>query len=358
MSLDNRTYQLIDLYFKGTLSPEEHAEFELKMQHPETKKEIEEHLLILNNLKFLGERQKLQRKLDVIHSEVRSTIDETSGSTWVRPKTWQKYLPVYSTAAAIAFICVIAFIYTRRFESLQKEDYRDLRNEVEQIKRSQDALAEDLSESKAKIPQGKYTGTGFLISPKGYLTTSYHVIKEADSIVVENKKFGRMKAMIVHSDPKRDVSILRINDTKFKLKNIPYTIVKDDAKIGEEVYTLGFPRNDIVFGEGSISALSGYKQNPLAYQISIPLNPGNSGGPLINHNGDVIGMISGLQTASAGTAFAVKGTQLLETIHAQPLDTLNAAIKLPKQNLIRYKSRVQQIDEWQNYIFVVRVYHD
>jgi S1-C subfamily serine protease len=155
----------------------------------------------------------------------------------------------------------------------------------------------DIAESKEKaapapIP-ANYMGTGFLISPNGYLATSHHVIKDADSIYIENKRFGSFKVSVLVSDPAKDVSILKIEIELFKpLTSLPYTILDSESSLGEEVFTLGFPREDIVFGEGSISASTGYKQDSAAYQISVPVNPGNSGGPLFNSKGDVVGIIS------------------------------------------------------------------
>src|SRR5690606_40165367 len=107
---------------------------------------------------------------------------------------------------------------------------------------------------------------------------------------------------------------------------LSYMISSAEANLGEEVFTLGFPREDIVFGEGSISALSGYRQNPNAYQVSVPVNPGNSGGPLFNDRGDLVGIISGIQTETMGAAFAIKCSELPSVIDSQNTDSLSSPL--------------------------------
>jgi S1-C subfamily serine protease len=130
-----------------------------------------------------------------------------------------------------------------------------------------------------------------------------------------------------------------------------------EANLGEDVFTLGFPREDIVFGEGSISATTGYQQNPNSYQVSVPVNPGNSGGPLFNAKGDLVGIISGAQTETSGAAFAIKSSVLLDVIKNIQTDSLQSPLNLPRQNSLRYLSKVDQVKKWKEYVFVVQVYN-
>jgi S1-C subfamily serine protease len=138
---------------------------------------------------------------------------------------------------------------------------------------------------------------------------------------------------------------------------LPYLISDKEAELGEGVYTLGYPRQDVVFGEGSISAQSGYLQNPNAYQISVPVNPGNSGGPLFNAQGNLVGMISGLQTQTYGTAFATKSSTLRHLIDEWEAPPHEKKIILPTRNSLKNLSRVEQVKRWKNFVFVVEVYN-
>ena len=244
--------------------------------------------------------------------------------------------------------------------SEQTTIFRELRRNVEQIKKSQSRIIADIAQDKQPAPPGRYAGSGFLVSSDGYVVTSYHVVKGADSVFIENENFGRFKTSVVLSDAANDVSILKIDSAQsFKnVRALPYLINSLEANLGEDVFTLGFPREDIVFGEGSISAASGYQQNPNSYQVSVPVNPGNSGGPLFNAKGDLVGIISGIQTETSGAAFAIKSSVLLDVIKTMQADTLQDRITLPRQNSLRYLSKVDQVKKWKEYVFMVRVYNN
>src|SRR5690606_15300240 len=161
----------------------------------------------------------------------------------------------------------------------------------------------------------RFSGTGFAISPDGYIVTSSHVIQGADSILIENKAGLKYKVTEVHRNTDYDLTILKVEDPSFAgFGKLPYTFKKSSSDLGERVYTLGFPREDIVFGEGSLSSASGFEGDTTSYQISIPLNPGNSGGPLLDDKGNVIGVINGKQAGQEGAAFAEKSSYLLQMV--------------------------------------------
>nr|MBK9652889.1 trypsin-like peptidase domain-containing protein [Bacteroidota bacterium] len=125
--------------------------------------------------------------------------------------------------------------------------------------------------------------------------------------------------------------------------------------MGQTVFTLGYPRADLVFGEGSISALTGYNDDTASYQISVPLNPGNSGGPLFDQYGNIVGIISGKQSRTDAAAFAIKSNYVLEMINKVEPGALNFQVsKKYRVNLARM-GRVQQIETLKPYIFEVRV---
>jgi S1-C subfamily serine protease len=266
-----------------------------------------------------------------------------------------------SVAASVAVVAVVStLLVIKSMETRQTAYYKELRRNVAQIQQSQKQIIADLAESKDNaIMPGRYSGTGFLVSANGYVATSYHVVKESDSVSIENEMYGRLKATVVYSDALNDISILRIITPGFKVKKpLPFTVRSKEADLGEYVYTLGFPREDIVFGEGSVSASTGFRQDPDAYQVSVPVNPGNSGGPLLNNGGDLIGIVSGVQTETAGAAFAIKSSRLLDLAALEAIDTLSVPLTFPKVNTIRNVSRVQQVKKWKEFVFMVRVYKD
>ncbi len=348
--MEKELNELIDLYVKGQLSPEERKELEEKVRQSETfRKIVEDHVELVDAMVEYGRHMELKKSLEKIHSETSASIKPAEK----KPVLLMKYWPHTAVAASVAIVSIVGTILiTNSMNSAQEAQFKELRGNVNQIAKTQKILEKDIAETKKKGKgfQGNYTGTCFLISKNGYLVTSYHVVKGADSVNIENEKFGTIKANVLYNDPANDVSILKIDTA---LWSLPFTIEKAEANLAEGVYTLGFPREDVVFGEGSISALTGYKQNPNSYQVSVPVNPGNSGGPLLNNKGDLVGMISGLQTETSGAAFAIKSSVLLDIVAG---DSLKKTITLPKQNSIKNASRVGQVRQWKDYVFMVRVF--
>jgi S1-C subfamily serine protease len=164
---------------------------------------------------------------------------------------------------------------------------------------------------------------------------------------------------LAYGNPETDIAFLlpteQLSSTPF---TVPFAIRSQDANLGETVYTLGYPREDIVYGEGAVSAATGYEQNENSYQISIPVNPGNSGGPMIDGQGSVVGIINGVQTETRSAAFAVKSRVLWDEIkNAQNDSTLTVPMKISNQNQLTNLSRVNQIKKWKDFVFVVKVYH-
>lgn len=361
MNLDQNDLDLLDQYHKGLLTTAEIRHlFDRAERDPEFGKEVRQYLELMGAIKLHHHRTELKGQLDVIHNSLQNETE--AKPTDSRSQVWMfnRYWKLTAVAASIVVVSVVGTLLLT--QSLNKErtaEYRELRRNVEQIRKSQRQIMADLREAKdGELRPGKYSGTGFLISSAGYLATSYHVIRESDSVIAENETYGRLKAKIVYSDPSNDIAILQIV-SKFKLKtSLPFTISGREADLGENVYTLGYPREDIVFGEGSISASSGFQRNQNAYQISVPVNPGNSGGPLLNAQGDLIGMVSGLQTETMGTAFAIKSTTLLTAMKSDAIDTLSTRIILPKVNTLKNSNRVQQIKRWKDLVFMIDVYKE
>jgi S1-C subfamily serine protease len=365
MKHEHDILDLLDRYAKGSLTPEELVALEDRMKHDaDFRKKALEHAGIVDALRFYGQRKEIRESLDAIHQEVILDPEVTATVAPVKSLSsgnGKRYWPAVGIAASVALISILGTLFmTQSLENKQTAYYKELRRNVEQIQKSQNLIMADMAESKAPASPrpGKYTGTGFLISANGYVATSHHVIKGADSVYIENEKFGLLKTSVAYSDPANDVAILRIENKDFSpVRNVPYTISGDEADLGEDVFTLGFPREDVVFGEGSVSAVTGYRQDSNAYQVSVPVNPGNSGGPLLNEKGELIGIISGIQTETSGAAFAIKSTVLLDAIQHVTPDTLNKPLLLPKQNYLKNLRRVQRVAKCKEFVFMVRVYN-
>ncbi|MGI9138731.1 MAG: S1C family serine protease, partial [Sediminibacterium sp.] len=221
-----------------------------------------------------------------------------------------------------------------------------------------------LNEVKTKVPENAKLisgGSGFLIDTKGYIITNAHVLK-GDGAIVINSKGQELKATIIYTDINNDLALLKIEDKDYKQpKAIPYVIRRKISDLGEEVFTLGFPRNDndIVYGKGYLSAQTGYEGDSSSYQIQISANPGNSGAPIFNATGELIGVISTRQKLAEGVTFAVKSTEILEVVNALKLNekTKDINIKLQKYSNGTNKNRKSQLDNLKNFMYSIRSFN-
>lgn len=208
------------------------------------------------------------------------------------------------------------------------------------------------------------SGSGFFITHSGLIATNAHVIEGAKTIDVSlSNEVGNFtyKARIVLNDSKNDVALIQIDDEKFKgLSSLPYGI-SEKADIGEKAFTIGYPLNDIMgtnykVNDGIISAKSGINDDVRYYQISVPLQPGNSGGPLFNKDGNVIGITSAkLSSKAVGTLienvnYAIKSTYLSSLINMMP----NATSPPPSTQLVG-KELQEQVKILKNYVCIIQV---
>ena len=171
------------------------------------------------------------------------------------------------------------------------------------------------------------TGTCFAISSNGLIATNYHVINEAKTlkIIGVNGIFSKKySAKIVASDKNNDLALLKIDDYSFStLGNIPYVVKSKTIDVGSEVIVLGYPLTasmgeEIKLTSGIISAKSGFQGDITSYQTTAPVQPGNSGAPLFDKNGNLIGIINAKHTNAENAGYAIKSSYLLNLIESLP----------------------------------------
>jgi serine protease Do len=144
-------------------------------------------------------------------------------------------------------------------------------------------------------------GSGFIVSPDGIILTNAHVVRDADEVTVKLQDRREYRAKVLGSDPKTDVAVLKID-----AKNLPIVKIGDPngSKVGQWVVAIGSPYGfDNTVTSGIISAKSRSLPNenytPFI-QTDVPVNPGNSGGPLFNLQGEVIGINSMIYSQTGG----------------------------------------------------------
>ena len=361
--LEYRAYEQIERYLNGEMAAEEKQAFEaLLSTDVRLSEQVREHRHMLDTMKKLGKRRTLRQQLQNIHSEMEAeTMATVMPNGW--KVFWNKHKQTVAVAASVSMLSVFGTLWSvqqlRTPVQQQTARYVELRREVERLKKTQTAIINGINDASKPAPRAAaFSGTGFAISSDGYLVTSSHVVEGADSIMIENKSGLKYKVTEVYRDEIHDLSILKISDPAFSnFGKLPYTFKTSESDLGEKVFTLGYPREDIVFGEGSLSSSSGFEGDTTSYQISIPLNPGNSGGPLLDDKGNLIGVISGKQAGQEGAAFAVKSAYLLQMIEELPASAKTSPVTLPKYNSLLGNARPQQLKKLKDYVFVVKVYN-
>lgn len=358
MNREHAQWEEIDRYLEQRMDSAEREAFEARIQQePELAEDLRQQQLLLKQWEALHDQEQLRQQLQEAHEAFRRKEDRGLLRVLHRRSLRQSIWMSASVAASVALLVVVGGLWIMHQMSAPKTaSYIMMRRELDNIRRSQNALINDMHRS-APVNPGAYGGTGFALSQDGYIATNAHVIAGGDSIYVQNSKGDAYKARVVHQDLDHDLAIIKIIDSNFSMPPLPYALSKSEAPLGQDVYTLGYPRDEIVYGRGYVSSQTGFRDDSNSYQVSIPVNPGNSGAPLLDRAGNVIGIISGKQSPSDDIAFAVKSSFLLNM-----LDSLNDR-HLPRgSHLLRAHaphslSRVTQIRHLEPYVFMVKVYN-
>ncbi|MCJ8165852.1 serine protease [Pontibacter sp. E15-1] len=362
--LEYRAYEQIESYLKGDMAAEDKVAFEALLRtDARLAEQLREHKQLLQTLQGFGQRRNLRQQLNRFHSELESDTVAPTAAPAGWKVYWNRHAQTIAVAASVSLLSVFGALWSvqqlKAPVRQQTARYVELRREVERLKKTQTAIINGINDASKPAPRSAaFSGTGFAISADGFLVTSSHVVEGADSVLIENAAGHKYKVTEVYRDQIHDLSILKVSDPAFvSFGNLPYTFKTQESDLGERVYTLGYPREDIVFGEGSLSSSTGFEGDTTAYQISIPLNPGNSGGPLLDDKGNLIGVISGKQAGQEGASFAIKSAYLLQMISELPSEDTSSAAVLQRNNTLSGQSRPQQLKKLKDYVFVVKVYN-
>lgn len=138
----------------------------------------------------------------------------------------------------------------------------------------------------------KGSGSGAIISNQGHILTAAHVVKGATSVVVFTSQ-GKKTAQILRIDEPNDLAILKIPDGSYSFLPVAPS---SKMRLGQSVSTIGFPNIGLQgfspkVTKGEISSINGFTDDPREWQISVPVQPGNSGGPLLDDQGNIVGVV-------------------------------------------------------------------
>lgn len=188
--------------------------------------------------------------------------------------------------------------------------------------------------------QLKGSGTGSVISPAGFILTAAHVVEDSGYLEVVTQE-GRFPASVLSLDATNDVALIKVERT---FSNTIPLGRSGEVRLGASVSTIGFPNIDIQglspkVTKGLISGENGFQNDVRLWQISVPVQPGNSGGPLLDEKGRVVGMVvSQLNCHQAMEAtgsipqnvnYAIKASYFEPLLHFHKVETANSHLDEP-----------------------------
>ena len=221
---------------------------------------------------------------------------------------------------------------------------------------------QNTNKSKSKNGEWLGNGSGIIISKSGHIVTNNHVIEDAGDIEVEfvlNDEVQKFNAEVVQIDKANDLAIIKIFDMNFDgVDEMPYNFKTRSSDVGTKVYAFGYPMalslmgKEIKVTDGIISSKTGFDGDITTYQITAPIQAGNSGGPLFDEKGNLIGInSSGIRKDVAdNVAYSIKTNYILNLV-----DVLPKSIDLPSNTKLESLPLTEQIKEISKYVVLIKV---
>ena len=364
---ENLLLDTVERYIRGEMTPDERLQFEnLRKTNGEVDQMVVEHTLFLQQMNRFNEWKRFKNTLHDVHTELTESGQIDSARLKGRARVvylWNRYKRVTAIAASIAGVTALtisALVWSIKPNAPQKE-VELLNRRLKTQENITNKLSQEINRVKTRVEKPfvayRTGGTSFLIDGKGYLVTNFHVVDGSTNIAVINRKGEGFAASVVYADKFKDLAILKVEDSSFKsVSSIPYSIKKNSADLAEPVFTLGYPREEIVYGQGYLSAKTGYNGDTLSCQIEVAANRGNSGSPILNQEGEVIGILNGRQTNAEGFVFATHSRFIYDAVDSlRKSDTIYQRLKVNANSGIKGMDRVQQVKKIEDYVYMVKV---
>ena len=305
---------LFDAYLRNELNETQGKEFEDLLEKSEDfQASYSEYLADYKLIQDGIEYDDIKKQLKVLHPKTRKFI-------LFKPLF---YIPL-AAAAAIALLFTIGPL-NQNNNTASAEDsskYQELSTEEEanetsfaveselddkQTQDSTDHFVDELS----KVLEIEYIepkGTSFCISEQGYFITAKHLVHKRRYIKLQQLDLGLVfNTEVIYRDSVLDFALLKCSaENATQLNQILFKINKSEYDLGDEVFTLGYPKADIVYTKGSISSANGFRSDTMTFEVSMASNPGNSGAPLFSTQGELIGMIIANNSKKQSVTYVLK----------------------------------------------------
>jgi len=193
-------------------------------------------------------------------------------------------------------------------------------------------------------------GTCFPISNQGYFLTAKHLVHKRRYVKIQQKDLDiAFNTEVVYRDSVLDFAILKCSEKNAELiSRVPFKMVKSQPSLGDNVFSLGYPKADIVYTKGDVSSENGFRSDSMTYQISMPANPGNSGAPLFTKKGDLAGIIIANNSKKQSVTYVIKPDYILDRI--ENLQN-KFEISLKSNYSVRYNQTSTTIKKYRPFVF-------
>lgn len=201
-----------------------------------------------------------------------------------------------------------------------------------------------------------WSGTGFALK-NGYIATNYHVVENANNINVYGiggNSTIKYSASVIATDKVNDLALIQIKDSQFRgFGKIPYKVKTTTSDVGEDVFVLGYPLittmgNEIKLTTGVISSKTGFMGDVALYQISAPIQPGNSGGPLFDNQGNLIGIVNAKHKGAENVGYAIKASYLNNLV-----ESVTSSSVLPNTNTVSTMNLTNKVKNLEKFVFMI-----
>lgn len=359
---NKKNIALFDRYLNNEMSGDEKLEFEQKLKEDESfQKEFEDYKGFIDIVAESATYASTLEKLDIIHEKLYPT---NKRPFFLRPGF---YVPI----SLVAGIALLVMIFNPEMGSdglsSNEDSYEELRYPEES---SEDAGESDNEGNDDEVYESvepthmdttflppiykQPKGTAFLISDEGYFLTAGHLVEDKTTLKLQNKDLElTFEVDIIYADTIMDFAILRCDEAVSEnFERVPFKFHKSSCELGDDVFTLGFPKKEIVYTDGVVSSENGYKSDSLYFEISMPANPGNSGAPLFTKEGKLCGIITANNSKQQSVTYVLKH-QYIESKLKELEERDSIYIDISDNYSKRFSTKSRMIKKYRPFIFEV-----